>query len=201
MSHDGLDYMAFTEASSISSRMFLTQTYTQYSSDGADRFYTPNQSCRIEVSGQSQNSFILPRTMRLVYHAVSTVQTLKDGSPGLPYALVNVADMSGEQSLRQLPGVAFYGAPHLGSVLCEVPGLASNLGYLSSDGQSQRFYTQRHLCSGDEGDCSVSGCKSTFRQKGRMAAAGGRETLQSPPSPVAVITTILAVSIIAVGVI
>ena len=123
---DSLDYLSFSEPSTVggSSRQFLTQTYEQFSSDGADRFYRPGESTRVEISGMSQNSFILPRTMKLVYHACSNTQTLQ-ADPG--YTPVEVADMRGISGLRSLPGVPFYGAPHVASIVSEVPGLSSNL--------------------------------------------------------------------------
>lgn len=174
---DSLDYLSFSEPSTVggSSRQFLTQTYEQFSSDGQDRFYRPGESTRIEVSGMSQNSFILPRTMKLVYHACANTQTLAV-DPG--YQPVEVADMRGISGLRAVPGVPFYGSPFVASIVTEVPGLSSNLSALNADGQSQRWYTQRLLCSGDEGECATPGYKPSFGQKGRAFAAGGRD-LQS----------------------
>ena len=177
MSHDGMDYFSFGEPSAISSRQFLTQQYTVHPSDGHDYFYTPGTSARIEISGASQNSFILPRTMRLVYHAVSQVQTLADGSPATPPTANDADTFEGVGDLRIHPGLPFYGAPHLGSVQTEIPGLSSNMSSLVADGQSQRWYAQRLLCSGDEGDCVVPGLKSTFRQKGKAWEAGGRDVI------------------------
>lgn len=172
---DSLDYLSFAEPSTTgSSRQFLTQSYEQFSSDGADRFYQPGQSTSIEVSGQSQNSFILPRTMKLVYWAASNTQTLATGTdPTAP----EVCDLLGVAGVRSLAGVAFYGAPHIASIQSEVPGLSSNMSALNSDGQSQRWYTQRLLCSGDEGALQVPGYKSSFGQSGRAFAAGGRDLI------------------------
>lgn len=174
---DSLDYLSYAEGSITSPRTFLTQTYIEYPSDGFDQFYLPNQSTRIEVASMSMNQFILPRTMKLVYHAVSTISTLKDGSPdtppGNPYACI---EMGGVSSLRNYPGTPLYGAgPHLGSVSCEIPGLSSTLSYLTQSGQSQRWGALRLLCSGDEGYCATPGNKSTFCQTGRAWSAGGRD--------------------------
>jgi hypothetical protein len=170
---DTLDYLSFSEPSTVgSSRQFLTQSYEQFSSDGADRFYLPGQSTRIEISGMSQNSFILPRTMKLVYHAVSNSQTAQTDPGHSPANVVDLANISG---IRALPGTPYYGAPHIGSIQSEVPGLSSNMSALSSDGQSQRWYAQRLICSGDEGGCLVPGYKASFGQKGRARAAGGRD--------------------------
>lgn len=176
MAHDGMDSMSFAEPGSVSSRQFLTQQYTQFSSDGADYFYKPGQSTRIEIAGQSQNSFILPRTMRLVYHAVSNLQTFPDGSPDTPPAAGAGITVGGPADAENMAGIAYWGAPHLGSVQTEVPGLSSNMSSLLSDGQSQKLYAQRLLCSGDVGG-EEQGTSRNFKTSGRSFEAGSKSAV------------------------
>jgi hypothetical protein len=172
-----MDSMSFSEPGSVSSRQFLTQSYTQFSSDGADYFYKPGQSTRIEIAGQSQNSFILPRTMRLVYHAVSNIQTFPDGSPDTPPLPNSAVSLRGPAQFKNMPGVAKWGAAHLGSVQTEVPGLSSNMSSLLSDGQSQRLYAQRLFCSGDVGSLNDSALPDSYKSYGRSFEAGGKSLL------------------------
>lgn len=170
-----MDSIMFSEPSSVSSRDFITQSYSQPSSEGIDYWTGPSTSTRLEISGQSQNSLILPRTLRFCYSAMSLVQTLPDGSPSTPPAINQVQAMDGVSDLKFHPGTPFFGAPHVGSINCEVPGLSSNFSALERDGQSQRWYAQRLLCSGDEGSCAAPGMKSSYFAKGRAFSAGARD--------------------------
>lgn len=172
MSHDGMEALAFAEPSSVSTRQFITQQYTVFPPEGQDYFYKPNETTRIEVSGASQNSFILPRSMRLIYHAVSTIST--DGAA--PTSAQGV-DLWGPMDLRLFPGVPFLGAPHIGSINAEIPGLSSQMSALTSDGHSQRWYAQRLLCSGDEGHLVCPSLKASWGGQGRHAAAGAKDLI------------------------
>lgn len=170
---DQMDYLSFNEpATAASARQFLTQSYTVFTPEGDSAFYTPGSSSRLELSGMSQNSFILPRTMFINYEAVSTIKTDQTVTPS---TVGDVLIVESEIDLRGMPGCPFYGAPHLGQVSTEIPSLSSNMSSLTSDGQSQRWYAQRLLCSGDDGFCVKPGVKSTIKQLGPSYYAGGRD--------------------------
>jgi hypothetical protein len=168
-----MDTLSFEQAEIIPSRQFLTQQYSVPTRDGLDYMYTPSSSAMIDISGMAMNSFVIPSTLRLCYHAVHNVQTSNTG-----VAVPDVGDappLYGEPSLQQCPAIPFYGAPHLGSVTCDVPSLSSDgFSLLSADSKSQPFYISRLLCSGNEGYMSVPSSKATFGQRGQAKMAGGR---------------------------
>ena len=182
MSHSSaIDLLSFSEPSPISSRQFLTQAYQQPTRDGIDYFYTPNSTAVIEISGQSMNQFIIPNTLRLCYQAIHNTTFSDTGAT--PVAAANCPVLPSTPSLQNCPGVPYYGAPHLGSVVCEVPGLSSDgFSYLTADGQSQPFYISRLLCSGNDGYQVKPGSNATFGQVGRAKLAGGRDVVERAAS-------------------
>ncbi len=178
MAEDSISQFMFTEPTVISSRDMISQVHTQVSVDGSDYFYSPGSSARIEISNVSQNAFILPRTMSLVYHAISLVQTLSDGSPSTPPAVDTALATDTLSALRFAPGIPFIGCPHLASVQTEIPGLSSTLSQLSADGQSQQWYASRLLCSGNVGVLPAIGCKGMLTASGRAHDSGLRSIVE-----------------------
>lgn len=165
------DDLSFAEPSTVSSRQFITNSYVQHPSDGEGFFYSPGQPTRIEISGMGQSQFILPRTLKLHYYAVSQTQIF-DTDP--PTDVAHVQPLYGPADLNQVDGVPLYGAPHLGVVQSEIPGLSSQLSPMVSDGYSQLLYTTRLMCSGDTGSLAIPGDKHSFEQDGQAYEAGGR---------------------------
>jgi hypothetical protein len=163
--------LAFAEPSSISSRQFLTQHYAVPSREGLDYWYAPQTSATVELSGLSQNSFILPQTMKLEYQAISNVQIPVDppaeAQNAIPYK-------TAQNVMLGTVGMPFWGAPHLGSVLVEVPGLSSDLGIMTANQQSQRLHGARLLCSGGQGHFEVPQYRESFSIDGRTNLAGGK---------------------------
>lgn len=163
--------LAFAEPSSISSRQFLTQHYSVPCQQGLDYFFAPQTSANLELSGMSQNTFILPQTLKLEYQAVGNVQ-LSLAPPAEAADAVRYTQVA--EVALQTPAAHFWGAPHLGSVLAEVPGLSSDLGILTSNIQSQRLHASRLLCSGGAAGYDVPAIKGTFAIHGRTGMAGAK---------------------------
>jgi len=167
-----LDLLSYSEPSHISSRQFLTQAYSVFPPEGIDYFFSPSTSTRLEISGMSQNIFVLPQTLRLCYSAISNVQTLAQATP--PPGDINLAvQVFGPVDTDQVPSMPAFGAPHISSVQVDVPGLSTDLGLLGSDGQSQRFYSARLLCSGSAAVLEVPGEKTSYKATDARAHSAG----------------------------